>query len=295
MLYKYVTFERIDILRNGLIRLTQPGDFNDPFELHPSFDLMSRADIAALPDAPETDASGRSMKILTPEALTRVFATLAPGLAQTINETPQDGGTYALNSNKIARSTLDSKYGILSLSETHDNLLMWAHYADNHRGFVIQFDETHSFFHGDEIVHGLPRLAKVEYNNTRPVLSYSTLESSQIFFRKSPAWELEKEVRLIRPLSEAIKVSDKNPYPIHLFEIPFEAITGIITGALMVPEQYAELMKLSAETPELEHIKRYSMQLCRDEYRLLITPRIDGTIDQDAINGRAVSARDFLI
>jgi hypothetical protein len=146
MLYKYVTVDRIDILKNGFIRLTQPGDFNDPFELHPSFDLMSKADLAALPDAPETDAAGRSMKMLTPEALAQMLSALAPGLTQTIAETVKDTGAYALNPNKIARSTLDSKYGILSLSETHDNLLMWAHYADHHRGFVIQFDETHPFF-----------------------------------------------------------------------------------------------------------------------------------------------------
>lgn len=295
MLYKYVSFDRIDILKNGLIRLTQPGDFNDPFELHPSFDLMSRADIAALPDAPETDATGRNMKILTPEALQQMFAALAPGFSKVISDLPQDGGAYALNNNTIARSTLDSKFGILSLSESHDNLLMWAHYADNHRGFVIQFDETHPFFKGEEIVPGLPRLSKVEYNDTRPVLSYSTLESPQIFFRKSPAWELECEVRLIRPLSEARKVSDKNPYLIHLFEIPFEAITGVVTGALMGHEQYVELMNLCAETPELKHIKRYHMQLCKDEYRLLTTPRIDGIIDQDAVNGRVVSARDLRI
>ena len=45
MLYKYVTFERKDILENQLIRFTQPGCFNDPFEMHPSFDLMSKAGI----------------------------------------------------------------------------------------------------------------------------------------------------------------------------------------------------------------------------------------------------------
>ena len=42
MLYKYFPIERQDVLRNGLVRFTQPGDFNDPFELHPSYDLMSK-------------------------------------------------------------------------------------------------------------------------------------------------------------------------------------------------------------------------------------------------------------
>jgi hypothetical protein len=33
--------------------------------------------------------------------------------------------------------------GILSLTEKHDNLLMWAHYAGEHTGFVIEFDSSH--------------------------------------------------------------------------------------------------------------------------------------------------------
>jgi hypothetical protein len=35
LIYKYVPPERIDVLQNGKIRLTQPGNFNDPFETLP--------------------------------------------------------------------------------------------------------------------------------------------------------------------------------------------------------------------------------------------------------------------
>lgn len=31
-LYKYLTTDRIDVLRNGTIRFTQPNALNDPFE-----------------------------------------------------------------------------------------------------------------------------------------------------------------------------------------------------------------------------------------------------------------------
>ena len=33
--YKYVTAERVDVLRNGLVRFTQAAALNDPFETHP--------------------------------------------------------------------------------------------------------------------------------------------------------------------------------------------------------------------------------------------------------------------
>lgn len=43
ILYKYVSPERVDIIRDGLIRFTQPGYFNDPFEFKPVVkDLFSR-------------------------------------------------------------------------------------------------------------------------------------------------------------------------------------------------------------------------------------------------------------
>lgn len=41
---------------------------------------------------------------------------------------------------------LGGSLGILSLSELPYNLLMWAHYAANHTGFVIEFDDKHPWF-----------------------------------------------------------------------------------------------------------------------------------------------------
>ncbi|EPJ44297.1 MAG: hypothetical protein OFPII_35920 [Osedax symbiont Rs1] len=47
----------------------------------------------------------------------------------------------------IAHQDFDM-YGILSMTERIDNLLMWSHYADSHTGFVIGFDPSHDFFDG---------------------------------------------------------------------------------------------------------------------------------------------------
>src|ERR1700730_18357385 len=41
---------------------------------------------------------------------------------------------------------LDKKGGILSLSEPATNTLMWSHYADGGRDFLIEFDPKHSWF-----------------------------------------------------------------------------------------------------------------------------------------------------
>jgi len=37
-------------------------------------------------------------------------------------------------------------YSVFSVSETHNNLLMWSHYADEHKGIVIEFDPSKPIF-----------------------------------------------------------------------------------------------------------------------------------------------------
>lgn len=244
MLYKYVPIERRDILENGLLRFTQPGDFNDPFELHPSFDLMSKADIARLPEAPGQEGQSGPKALLTPEVMQEMLLTLMPGILRTIAATVKGEGAFALNNNHIARSVFDSKFGILSLTESPDDLLMWAHYADCHRGLAIQFNETHEFF-APQVVDGQSlALTKVEYRDERPILSYSTINSPAVFYRKSPAWAYEKEWRLIRPLTDAARVIDHTAYPRALFSVPFQAIRGVIIGVGVPHESRVELFNL---------------------------------------------------
>src|SRR6187431_483413 len=44
-LYKYVTPERIDILKNELIRFTQAGALNDPWEMRPYIERLMEDDL----------------------------------------------------------------------------------------------------------------------------------------------------------------------------------------------------------------------------------------------------------
>jgi hypothetical protein len=68
---------------------------------------------------------------------------------------------------------LNQSVGILCLSEMRDSLLMWGHYADNHRGLVIGFDSDHPFFNkkrneNDDFGY----LRKVDSGGSAPMLSY---------------------------------------------------------------------------------------------------------------------------
>lgn len=285
LLYKYVDYPRRSILEDGLIRFTQPSAFNDPFEMHPSFDLMSKADIASLPKAPQQEGQPSSGRTLTPEVIASMLTTVMPGLQQAIADTVKGDGAYALNNNLIARSVLDAKFGVLSLTESPLNLLMWAHYADRHRGFVLQFDPAHEFFAPRTFEGQDLALTRVEYADERPVLSYTTLHSPSVLYRKSPSWSYEREWRLIRPLVEASCVRDgprDSPYQLALFKIPLEAITGVIVGVNVSQVNQDELLGLLAK-PMLKHIAVHHTRLSDDYYTLEVHPPIDGfSSDQQA-------------
>lgn len=286
MLYKYFPLARRDVIENGLLRFTQPGDFNDPFELHPSFDLMSKADIATLPQAPENP----NMRVLTPQALQPMITAVLPGLTTVMQEHSGMEGAFSLNNNRLAQATFDSKFGVLCLTESPDSLLMWAHYADSHKGFVLQFDEHHDFFAPTTVDGQAFELTKIEYTDKRPVLSYSTINSPSVYYRKSPEWSYEREWRLIKPLKDAARVIEYPRYPRCLFSLPASSVTGVIVGLAVPDEERVRLFELFSQ-PHLQHVTVYQTALSKDEYKIEVHPPLDGMYPPDALNGKVCEAR----
>lgn len=120
--------------------------------------------------------------------------------------------------------------GIISLSEENNELLMWAHYADEHKGMVIEFDFEKPFFmdsikevSGRKSRFGLSSLGdffefpeNVLYEKLMPVFSkredilnednkefYLKKLYKNILFTKSISWQYEKEKRSVVQLQNA--------------------------------------------------------------------------------------------
>lgn len=84
-----------------------------------------------------------------------------------------------------------------------ENTLMWAHYADCHKGFCVQY-QLHSsdFRRDDQLKLFASRLFKVDYlPQEKCVLDLSdsrtTLSSKKAYFTKSGDWGYENEVRMV--------------------------------------------------------------------------------------------------
>ncbi|MBA3571840.1 MAG: DUF2971 domain-containing protein [Pyrinomonadaceae bacterium] len=145
---------------------------------------------------------------------------------------------------------LNMSVGILCLSEVNDSLLMWSHYTDSHRGFVVGFDSENSFFshkRTDQDEFGF--LRRVEYTPERPQVVLSDTSSGQWFQTKAEHWAYEREWRILRVLAEAGYRVDRLPFPICLFDYPPEAVREIIVGMRSDSSLLAEIESIAPTFP----------------------------------------------
>lgn len=206
-LYKYVTIENLKkILRYRTIRLTQPGAFNDPFEMVPEIFAPKEMDEQELPIS---------------------FDVVAPRRADSSLSLDKDVDLdrFSDETSRRIRRSLDREIGVLCLTRNPSSLTMWAHYADNYSGAVLEFDEEHEFFRGS---------IEVEYASERPKRHVKAYMDGRVPISelcvKSCEWEYESEVRIIRRLSDCREVGHKDGFRICVMNLPKECITSITLG-----------------------------------------------------------------
>ncbi len=179
-LYKYVTINTLKHILSDGIRFTQPSAFNDPFELLPELCVSSTEAEKAISISFDINAERRF-----------------PPVGE-IGTTPDGYNCSDIVSRKIV-GQLNNSIGILCLSKNGTSLLMWAHYAAQYTGAVIEFDGAHEFFNGH---------FEVDYREARPkkditayLHEYKPVPLSELCV-KPEQWSYEAEVRVIRKLSD---------------------------------------------------------------------------------------------
>ena len=204
-LFKYIDKPR-NLFEEGFIRLTQPAALNDPFEA--SFCRKSLDELVNHFDEPTA---------LDPEFGEIPFSMYIENRMHHI--------------------------GIVSLSENKENLLMWAHYANEHKGIVVgiaDFQDSKSIFHdlfrADALINssweeewspfdGKPRPVSyrkgLRYRNDKFDYDYSNISAEgadrllfEVFMQKSDEWIYEQEHRVILRIEQADRVIVPNIYSI---------------------------------------------------------------------------------
>lgn len=286
-LYKYMPSARVDVLQNLQIRFTQPSALNDPFEFNLLFneavstqqlrehyentnkeELILGA-ISQLPD------DQKAMLSLIPQRqLLEMFEQLASTLFNTNNLNNFYKSHVAPETPKLKErisGVLNQTIGILSLSETPLSPPMWANYADNSTGFVLEFDTTHPFFNGrrseqDEFYH----LRRVVYEDRQPSATMMEMQFDT-FILKSKSWEYEREWRMLLPLTTASKkFTTPAGDEVSLFDFPAKSISKVIVGLNTKDETVRQLVDILSTSEEYAHIALERIQKGSTGFQLTV-------------------------
>ena len=281
--YKYVTSKRIDILQNCLIRFTQPKALNDPFEGRPNFHTTTEGFASVFADTiRQKPRMWEDCRRKTQTDLDRhTFADTVEGnpdyAAQLYRSLGSQRSLFDLQERLYDLPErlykLYNRVGILSLSETPDNRLMWVHYAEEHKGFVLMLDGSHDFFKGSnsspEIAKGFAKPEPVQYKSERPQTAIEA-PPRDILLIKDSDWEYEKEWRYLKHIDDAAKLCGDPTLPVALFRLSPKCIRDIILGYNSSKELKNRIVALRRDDPEFGHLRIQQAFISKMHYQVEI-------------------------
>lgn len=220
LLYKYRQIDSRGLERtftHNEIFLPDPTFFNDPFDCRPSI----------------TTHKSKSKKKEYYESI--IKRRLPNATKKEVKNTLKKNLLSKTLENRIHLEErllkFKKSFGIYCLSEISDDILMWAHYSDSHRGICLQFDATKELSIFCEAY-------KITYQEKYPIVNIMDIgnldQFLNLFATKSKHWEYEKERRAIKdPGGGGSKTYTFDP----------ELLTGVILGAKISPEYEKIVLK----------------------------------------------------
>lgn len=237
------------ILTDNELYLASAEQFNDPFD-------------ATLPFKYREDQ-------LTPDNIflklwqsgRELFPGLSePELMQKCYEQQQSGrfesGAYWKENYEKFKEDNFKNFGILSLTSKKDNLLMWSHYANSHKGFCIGFDKYHLW----DLIGGT--LGPVMYQTEFPtagLFDENETALTTLIMTKSPEWEYEDEYRFSKVFAAK-----------QIFQFPSEAVLEIVLGYKMPNEEKDAIVALAKE--KFPNAKLFQSQMSLEKFKLDMIP-----------------------
>jgi hypothetical protein len=238
--YKYHKINKFlyDLLINNEIWFGDPYSFNDPFDCNLTIDGNNTS-----------DQIKNYFKIANWESIRETDEDVQ----QLIISNFSDKVAFQNKINSISKQII-GKMGLACFTGTKDNLLMWAHYTEEHKGICIEFDYTKDteFF---------KPFKNVRYDDTYPVYNYLNDKNNvveQLVLHKSRHWSYEKETRVIKKYSK-------------LYEFNPDCLTGIYFGVRTPSEQIKTIQNLLKANKKYSQTKTYKGSLDMNNYKLNFT------------------------
>ena len=236
-IYKYHKINKFlyDLLINSEIWCADPYTFNDPFDCNLTIDGNNTSEqirnyfrVANWNNSKETDEDIRRL----------------------VETNFEDKKAFQKKINSISKKIIQTM-GLACFAQTKDNLLMWAHYTEEHKGICLEFDYTKdlNFFRP---------LKRVIYDEKYPVYNYYEDKKNvvgQLMLHKSRHWEYEEQLRLIK--------KKKGLYP-----FAPESLKTIYFGARTSEEQIKTIKNLIQGQSKYSNVKLFRGIIDSKDYKL---------------------------
>lgn len=236
-LYKYIsTPAALKSIVSGNIKFSTLSGLNDPTELLAKIidnDLTRslyrlRRDGYKAEDIIDLKRQEELFKILSPETMVISAPKSVHEANRIIKLSIYDDLNYLRTEFEKTVEFMSKRCGIFCVSSRYNSLPMWAHYADNAKGFVVEFDGLDLIFSGDK-TGILNKLDDVNYKIKRSGVTFESGSYKSLFFEKDKDWQYENEKRVITNLSSCneLNIGDET---IYIKTIPKEKICKVIFG-----------------------------------------------------------------
>lgn len=237
-LYKYQSFtvQTLENLKKMQLWFSKPDRFNDPFD--PVAPYPSKIDESGIQKLYEWIYKS------APDKSNFASMYLTDGKP---NDSFKNRAMETLKKVLVETGKLNT-IGICCFSEINNDILMWAHYANGHRGFCLEFD-----------ARAFPIISakQVVYSKVFPLFNFVEIideakPTYRLILTKSEHWNYEKEWRVIIDNGDSGIIYDK------------QVLTGIYFGSAM-PDLHKEIL---GNILSGSNTKIYEMKISSTEYKV---------------------------
>jgi hypothetical protein len=191
------------------------------------------------------------------------------GLAETLRLQREQFPAIKLQVQDIIHKSLRNALGALCLTKNGKHPLMWAHYADEHRGVIVEFETDYPCFNRGSYAEGVGRFVDVSYTKSRPTLNAASNENEEalrvLALSKAIDWEYEDEMRMLLPLADADEVVD-GMY--HLIKVNSGSVRAVVFGCRASDDFIDQVSQVIIADDEFVHVELYKATPCKKDYVL---------------------------
>ncbi|GEK44421.1 DUF2971 domain-containing protein [Acinetobacter johnsonii] len=253
--YKYIYFNGdlnvLNIFSNNTLSFKHPTKFNDPFDCHFALDIdYSKFDVHVFNRLTKKSISQTQFRQKKQHFLKHLKTVFDP---------------------ESFRNSYRNNMGVTCFTTTPLNILMWSHYTDSHKGFLLEF----KFPKNDK---ANPPPIPILYEDSYPVLKlkvetmhdfhnkdFITKLLNKVYLTKASEWKYENEFRMLLPGEGFHKFNPK-------------LLSSVIFGVSTPPNDKKLILNSLKEFNEKNNmsVQSFNAEISKQEYKLTVKkhPRI---------------------